>query len=259
MTGRKKRTPRRRAATFRPNLRDGDDQTRRREIEEQCVQAQLDCEQQAHDAIRKDEQPGGAAEALRFLAERATKKQIRSSGGTKAVRKALGTMLSFEEWCAGWTRTYETDIVRLVRLAADSPRSLGDIKRLPGLSRRKIESARAVRLAAKLKKAVALIRELDADEYWSEVAQIGLQETLDLYVDNLSTVAQRLQRLDRSPTFKNIGHRTDEWVLENIRRLTGRPYRTKTAVIMQAVYRLAGRWPVGPESLRRWQRRQRHR
>ena len=260
VTGRKKNTPHQPpAATSGPNPRDRDDQTRRREIEKQCVQAQIDRERQAHDAVRKDDRPGGAAEALRFLAEKATQKEIRSSGGTKAVRKALATMLSFEEWCARWTRAYETDIVRLFRLAADAPRSLEEIKQFPGLSRRKIKLARAVRMAATLKKAVALIRELDAADYWREVAQPGLQETLDLYVDNLSMVAQRLLQLDRSSTFKNIGHENDEWVLENIRRLTGRSYREKTAVIMRAVYPLADHWPVEAESLRRWQRRHRPR
>jgi hypothetical protein len=260
VTGRKKNTPRRQqAATSGPNLSDRDDQAKRLEIEKQWVQAQIDREQQARDAVRKDDRPGGAAEALRFLAERATQKEIRSSGGTKAVRKALGTMMSFEEWRARWTRAYETDIVRLIRLAADAPRSLKDIKSLPGPSRQMIEPTRVVQMAAKLKTAVALIRELDADDYWRKVTQLQLKEALDLYVDNLSTAAQRLLRLDRSPTFKSVGHENDEWVLENIRRLTGRSYREKTTVIMRAVYPLADHWPVEAESLRRWQRRRRPR
>jgi hypothetical protein len=228
-------------------------------IAEGGLEVLLEREKLALNAVRRDSEPGGAAEALRFLARKAVRRKMQSYGGAEAVKKALGTAIPFRTWCAQWQSAFETEVVRLVQQAAWAPRSLEDIKRFPGVSRLRIEPVRALQMTATLKKAVALIRDLDRDEYWGEVAQPGLQEALDLYADNLSTVAQRLLRLDRSPTFRNAGHSNDEWVLENIRRLTGRFYREKTTVIMRAVCPLAGHHPVEAESLRRWQRRRRPR
>jgi hypothetical protein len=66
-------------------------------------------------------------------------------------------------------------------------------------------------------------------------------------------------RIEKSPEFRSLTHQNEEWVLEQIRGLTGQPFREKTNAIMRAVYPLAGHWTVEADSLARWQRRKRKR
>jgi hypothetical protein len=228
-------------------------------IAEGGLEVQLDREKQALDAVRQDIAPGGAAEALRFLASKAVKREIESSGGTGAVKKALGTAIPFKTWCAQWQSVFETKVVRLVQQAAWAPRSVEDFKRFPGGPRGDYQAAQVKKLAMKLGKTASAIRALDSDKYWAELRSVGLAEAMELYAKRLLKTANTIKRIEKSPEFRSIAHRNEEWVLEEIRRLTGQPYREKAAVIMRAVYPLAGHRPAEAETLRRWQRRQRTR
>jgi len=226
-----------------------------------AIEAQERREREAFEAVQRDNGRGGAAEALRFLAKRAMERQIRSSTSIQVLRKALRTgPFSFDEYRALGTSHLEREIVRLVLQAAEAPRSLQEIKDfLPISNGPKIKPNRVLRKAANVTKAITVIEELEADRYWRELNIPGLMENLADYRDRLLRVSERLLRLDKSPTFKNAGHRHDEWVLQKIRNLTGRTYREKTTAIMLIVYPLAGHRPVETDSLRRWQQRRRTR
>ena len=230
--------------------------TRRFEIEKEFLEVQLQRERRAFNDIQSESGPGGAAEALRYLAKEATEKEIKRSGGVEAVTRALKAVgISFDDWRARWISSFEEQIVRIVLQAAGAPRSISEIKQWGLASSGKTEAKRVMRMAGDIDKAIVAIQELNSDGYWSRVALPGLLECLKSYRDRLTLVAQRLLRLDRSRTFKNLGHETDEWVLENIRQLTGQPFRQKTTAIMRVVYRLDAHWPVDVGTLERWQTR----
>lgn len=221
------------------------------------LEALLEREKLALNAVRQDSAPGGAAEALRFLARKAVRRKIQSYGGAEPVKKALGNAYPFNTCCEQWHDAFETEIVRLVQQAAWAPRSVEDLKRFPGGPRGDYQPAQVLKIAIKLGKAASTIRALDTGEYWAEVRSTGLVEALELYTERLFRTANTLARIEKSPSFRGLAHKNEEWVLEEIRRLTGQPYREKAAAVMRAVYAVAGHRPAEAETLRRWQRRRR--
>src|SRR5215472_4805737 len=130
-------------------------------IAEGGLEVLLEREKRALNAVRQDSGPGGAAEALRFLAGKAVRRKTQSYGGAEAVKKALGTAIPFKTWCAQWQSAFETDIVRLVVQAAWAPRSIEDLKRFPGGPRGNYHAAQVSKIAIKLEKAASTIRALD--------------------------------------------------------------------------------------------------
>jgi hypothetical protein len=219
----------------------------------------LEREKLALNAVRQDCAPGGAAEALRFLASKAVRRKMQSYGGAEAVKKALGTAIPFKKWCAQWQSAFETEVVRLVQQAAWAPRSVEDLKRFPGGPRGDYQAAHVTKIAMKLEKAASTIQALDSDEYWATVRSAGLAEALELYAERLLRTANTIMKIEKSPEFRSLAHENEEWVLEQIRRLTGQPYREKAAAVMRAVYPFVGHRPADAETLRRWQRRRRTR
>jgi hypothetical protein len=257
---RQQNTPRRKCrATSEAKPQATDGKPIRLVIAEGGLEVQLEREKLALNAVRQDSAPGGAAEALRFLASKAVRREIKSYGGAGAVKKALGTAIPFKTWCAQCQSVFETKVVRLVQQAAWAPCSVEDFKRFPGGPRGDYQAAHVTRIAKKLGKAASTIRALDSDKYWAKLCSAGLVEAVELYAERLFRTANTIKRIEKSPEFRSLAHQNEEWVLEEIRRLTGQPYREKAAVVMRAVYPLAGHRPAEAETLRRWQRRQRTR
>jgi hypothetical protein len=260
VTGRKKNAPRRKdGATSVAKPQATDREPIRLVFAEGGLEVLLEREKLALNAVRQESAPGGAAEALHFLASKAVRRKIQSYGGREAVKKALGTAIPFETWCARWQSVFETEVVRLVQQAAWAPRSVADLKRFPGGPRGDYQATHITKIAMKLGKAASSIRALDSDEYWAGVRSAGLAEALELYAERLLRTASTIMRIEKSPEFRSLAHKNEEWVLEQISSLAGQPYREKAAVIMRAVYSLAGHTPAEAETLRRWQRRQRTR